>query len=700
MGCGASGKSEDPQASKDGVSYQVAEHSDTKRSTKLAGKDQSNEQDKAAVSGDNGGYGNDMNSSSPRSKNPAPTPDDDQGASLPAREKNVPAPLLREVDIDEERFLVSHYAQSPGLKGATFAIRDPEGCIYYKSYTDAEFTTVKESKVPQLTWNAFWRALAGSFTKEDSLRIANRGEVLELTLRSSKEPKPYQLSFTMIKAGTGAEETHRHFIIPFTALYKKRKEKKGVPENDAGKRDKGVKEEEIEKKEAALNVHEAGIEWAESVQVPYEEKLQQLQKDMVDQQVINTDVQKKIDRLTKNIRTYKDEEGMHPLDGLYSIGGARPFQHSEWSVHHAPKEGQYEPAYLRLIGDGRIAEATPDNVSCLTQRPTDPEVADLVDSLPDDKVWQLIECFEKIDKWDYDAFHVNTISDGNCLFYTSYALFVKYNFIQHFGIPKDVVTNFFSAVQAGYLPNAYHNATHAADVMQITHYVLGPGGMRNLCKLSMEDMMAAIISSAIHDYNHPGLNNNFHTRVSAYLSTLYNDRSVLENHHCACAFELLNHPKYDILQTLNDDQRKEIRDTIVEMLLSTDMGNHAKIFSAFRRRLAEAPDWSKKKEDVRLALVMAIKLADISNCGRPKEIYLKWAERIAEEFYAQGDAEANMCYSISPFMDRRKHDSDFHKGQTSFMSYIVAPLFESVGEVFPRMKFALEMCKTNREYWN
>eukprot|EP00757_Euglenozoa_sp_SAG-D1_P000694 gene694-1821_t len=40
---------------------------------------------------------------------------------------------------------------------------------------------------------------------------------------------------------------------------------------------------------------------------------------------------------------------------------------------------------------------------------------------------------------------------------------------------------------------------------------------------------------------------------------------------------------------------------------------------------------------MRLALSMAVKMADISNCGRPAELYLRWCEKIADEFYMQGD---------------------------------------------------------------
>jgi len=183
------------------------------------------------------------------------------------------------------------------------------------------------------------------------------------------------------------------------------------------------------------------------------------------------------------------------------------------------------------------------------------------------------------------------------------------------------------------------------------------------------------------------------------LSTLYNDRSVLENHHCACIFDMMRHPRYDVFGCLNDDQRKEVRDTLVEMLLSTDMGNHAKIFSQFRRRLAEGPDWHARKDDIRLALVMAIKMADISNCGRPLFLYKKWAEAIANEFYIQGDSELQMRMMVSPFMDRRKHQTDFPKGQISFINYIVSPLFEVMVELLPGLDFTVKHCQDNKEYW-
>merc|ERR1712146_857047 len=120
-----------------------------------------------------------------------------------------------------------------------------------------------------------------------------------------------------------------------------------------------------------------------------------------------------------------------------------------------------------------------------------------------------------------------------------------------------------------------------------------------------------------------------------------------------------------------------------------------------RRKLSERPavEWHANKEDLRLALSISIKMADISNCGRPSKLYLEWAKNIASEFYVQGDAEAKLCLAISPFMDRSKDQQEFPKGQISFMNFVVIPMFEAISEFLPNMEFCLKHCTENKEYW-
>ncbi len=42
----------------------------------------------------------------------------------------------------------------------------------------------------------------------------------------------------------------------------------------------------------------------------------------------------------------------------------------------------------------------------------------------------------------------------------------------HFRIDRGKAARFLLAVEAGYLPNPYHCATHAADVLQTLHVIL------------------------------------------------------------------------------------------------------------------------------------------------------------------------------------------------------------------------------------
>ena len=51
--------------------------------------------------------------------------------------------------------------------------------------------------------------------------------------------------------------------------------------------------------------------------------------------------------------------------------------------------------------------------------------------------------------------------------------------------------------------------------------------------------MAILVAAAIHDVDHPGVNNKFLITVRHGLATLYNDISVLENHHLATAFKTM-----------------------------------------------------------------------------------------------------------------------------------------------------------------
>eukprot|EP00659_Diplonema_papillatum_P015178 gene15178-23185_t len=297
----------------------------------------------------------------------------------------------------------------------------------------------------------------------------------------------------------------------------------------------------------------------------------------------------------------------------------------------------------------------------------------------------VIECLQRLDEWDFDVFKVQSAMTGSyahdglvsqphggSLFIVAYSIIVKHGLLHKYNLDEKILLNWLSVVEAGYHPNPYHNSMHAADVLHVTNYILQAGGLAAVARLTDEDIFAAIFSAAIHDYNHPGINNNFHVKAQTYLSVLFNDKSVLENVHVSCMFELMKLECFDILSCFDEEQKRLLKDTIVEMVLATDMGLHAKILSSFKRRLGEDKNFVKR-DDVKLALSIALKMADISNCGRNESLYLRWCDQISDEFYLQGDRERNLGQAVLPFMDR--YSTNVAKGQIAFMNYIAIPLF-------------------------
>lgn len=84
-------------------------------------------------------------------------------------------------------------------------------------------------------------------------------------------------------------------------------------------------------------------------------------------------------------------------------------------------------------------------------------------------------------------------------------------------------------------------------------------------------MLATIFASAIHDVDHPGLTNQYLINTSSELALMYNDESVLENHHLAVAFKLLQEDGCDIFASLTQKQRLTLRRMVIDMVISNNL---------------------------------------------------------------------------------------------------------------------------------
>ena len=72
------------------------------------------------------------------------------------------------------------------------------------------------------------------------------------------------------------------------------------------------------------------------------------------------------------------------------------------------------------------------------------------------------------------------------------------------------------------MENPYHNVQHAADVLQATHSL----ALNLEGEVSSMSLLSLFVAAIIHDFGHPGVNNNFLYRSLAPLSLEFNGISV------------------------------------------------------------------------------------------------------------------------------------------------------------------------------
>jgi len=90
------------------------------------------------------------------------------------------------------------------------------------------------------------------------------------------------------------------------------------------------------------------------------------------------------------------------------------------------------------------------------------------------------------------------------------------------------------------------------------------------------EILCTLISGAAHDMDHPGHNNLFEVKNRSKLALLYNDTSVLESHHSASFFFMLDNSSLDcdIYSDMTTQERTEARKIIIENIMYTDMAKH------------------------------------------------------------------------------------------------------------------------------
>ncbi|XP_060542074.1 dual specificity calcium/calmodulin-dependent 3',5'-cyclic nucleotide phosphodiesterase 1C isoform X5 [Pantherophis guttatus] len=287
----------------------------------------------------------------------------------------------------------------------------------------------------------------------------------------------------------------------------------------------------------------------------------------------------------------------------------------------------------------------------------------------------VIATLKNVDKWSFDVFALNDASGDHALKFIFYELLTRYDLISRFKIPISALVSFVEALEVGYskYKNPYHNLMHAADVTQTVHYLLFKTGVAHW--LTELEIFAMIFAAAIHDYEHTGTTNNFHIQTQSDTAILYNDRSVLENHHLSAAFRLLqDDEEMNILSNLSKDDWREFRTLVIEMVLATDMSCHFQQIKAMKNALQQPEGIEKPK-----ALSLMLHTADISHPAKAWNLHHRWTMSLLEEFFRQGDKEAKLGLPFSPLCDRKS--TMVPQSQIGFIDFIVEPTFTVLSDM-------------------
>ncbi|XP_030278101.1 cAMP-specific 3',5'-cyclic phosphodiesterase 4C-like [Sparus aurata] len=316
---------------------------------------------------------------------------------------------------------------------------------------------------------------------------------------------------------------------------------------------------------------------------------------------------------------------------------------------------------------------------------------------------ELAKELEDLNKWGFNIFRVAEFSNNRPLSCIMYTIFQERELLKTFRIPVDTFVTYVMTLEDHYHGNvAYHNSLHAADVTQSTHVLLSTPALDAV--FTDLEILAALFAAAIHDVDHPGVSNQFLINTNSELALMYNDESVLENHHLAVGFKLLHQENCDIFQNLTKRQRQSLRKLVIDMVLATDMSKHMTLLADLKTMVETKKVTSSGvllldhyTERIQVLRNM-VHCADLSNPTKTLPLYQQWTERIMEEFFRQGDKERERGMEISAMCD--KHTASVEKSQVGFIDYIVHPLWETWADlVHPDAQELLDTLEENREWY-
>ena len=296
--------------------------------------------------------------------------------------------------------------------------------------------------------------------------------------------------------------------------------------------------------------------------------------------------------------------------------------------------------------------------------------------------------------WD---FNVIEITDLPCLCLSMMKLAESLPGIPQ-GLDNQVLASYIQEVSTSYNLVPFHNFQHAACVTHVLYMLIMETEVYKI--LGDNKTFGLFLSAIVHDVDHPGNTNTFEVNRGTELAMIYNDKSVLENHHCATAFRLMRKSNCGVLSNLDVVAVREIRKVMVTSVLATDMAIHFQMVSDIEKKIPQGDEMNNYDEDNDKLFLCSVLLhaADLSNPLRRFDMTKTWAMRVAEEFNNQIEKEKELGLPFLSFMSTPDEVS-LCRNEIGFGSHVVMPFVKNVGLLFPQLKYLQSNLNSNIDKW-
>jgi len=281
-------------------------------------------------------------------------------------------------------------------------------------------------------------------------------------------------------------------------------------------------------------------------------------------------------------------------------------------------------------------------------------------------------------------------------------VFVSTGSTAAFSIPLPVLKGFLEAIEAAYTKNgvAYHNFQHCFQVFHGIYYMSHAPLLGSIFKSEPLLWLALMVGALGHDTEHPGQSNSFLVASSHELAIMYNDQSVLENHHAATTFRLLRDTATEIFPgQMGADKKKMFRKTVITTILATDLSRSSNVVQELQLMADERVE-EHVEEWVHQLLPALLHAADTDHPTRPWVVHSAMSLRIAEEFFAQSQQEAELGLPSLQFMSVPPVMEQIAPMQVSFLQFVSVPLWDGVNQVVNgAFQERLDQIQVNKAHW-